>query len=42
MEQDPIATAADDRELAEATLRVEELRSQISYHNYRSCASCAR
>ena len=28
-------STTDDRELAEATLRVEELRSQIGYHDYR-------
>jgi DNA ligase (NAD+) len=33
--EDPIATTTEEREAQTAKLRVEELRSQIAYHDYR-------
>ena len=35
MSEDPIATTAEERDAQTSKLRVEELRSQINYHDYR-------
>ena len=35
MNREPMDNTSDERELAAAKLRVEELRSQIDYHDYR-------